>query len=50
MTTISDQDMTRSSSIHAHDAEYRAVNQSGTYLFLVAIVAMGIALPLALLF
>lgn len=48
MATVTDND-TRSTDYHAHDAEYGAVNESGMYLFLVAVVAMLVALPLAIL-
>lgn len=40
----------RSIKAHNHDAEFEAVNNSGTFIFLVAIVSVVIAVPLAVFF
>ncbi len=36
--------------LHNQDADYEAVNSSATFMFLVAIVAIMVAVPLALFF
>ena len=34
----------------SHQAEYEAINNSGVFIFLVAVVAIMIAVPLAIFF
>lgn len=46
MAVISDLE-SRNAAHQDHEAEYAAVNNSGVFIFLVAVVAMGVALPLA---